>query len=277
MSRISRDLVQYGFTPQKLFRRIAGGSSTGPKILLNSIPKSGTNLISRCLYLHPNIHRLIRRTLYQSHSKGRVHSAVSSISPGSFQPAHLYFDKALQDCLLRSQCKQVLMIRNVWDIVVSRAHYIGAMDTRHYLAPAYAVCGSIDERIRLTITGSSGHDLGEAVTPVPSIEELIEPYLAWHDKSNTKVFMYESLMGGNEQEPQLVRQQLTSLYEWLGIDASAKLVEQISEQVFSRDSKTFRSGGIGSPADYGHEKLYAAKLKHLDSKLFAMAGASMPC
>lgn len=277
MSRISRDLIQYGFTPQTLFRRIAGGNSTGPKIDLNSILKSGSNLVSRCLYLHPSIHRFIRRTLYQSHSKDRVHSAVSSISPGSFQLAHLYFDGALQDCLRRSQCKQVLMIRNVWDIVVSRAHYIGAMFTRHYLAPAYAVCGNIDERIRPTIAGSSGHELGEAITSVPSIEELIEPYLAWHDKSNTKVFMYESLVYGKEKDPQLVRQQLTSLYEWLGINTSAKLVKQISKQLFSRDSKTFQSGGIGNPADYGHEELYAAKLKHLDSKLYAMAGASMPC
>ena len=91
ITKIKDNLNLWGFAPAKLMGRFA--NSHAPKILANSIPKSGTHLMERLLYLLPGISRQLAGTCCVQEPAAFAQQCAR-LRKGQFLVAHLYYKDA---------------------------------------------------------------------------------------------------------------------------------------------------------------------------------------
>src|SRR5918996_36781 len=118
----------------------------GPRTLANSIPKAGTHLLSALLRQFPDLRFSGRHHVFQDFSDNPpVHAnalpevdwsdfrkALASTRPGQFATAHLPHQPAAQSILDELGFRQLLIIRDPRDVVVSLSQYITHSE-RHFL------------------------------------------------------------------------------------------------------------------------------------------------
>lgn len=84
---------QYGFTKKFLLAKLYGIDA--PRVVLNSIPKAGTNLLIRTLYLLYPMHRMLTKTVSTGDTY-KVNSKINKIKKGQFMVAHIKYSKKLK-------------------------------------------------------------------------------------------------------------------------------------------------------------------------------------
>lgn len=241
---IHRDLLQYGLTPNKLLSRLLATGST--PILANSMPKAGTNLLLRVLYLMPPLHRKLMHTLLNA-DPSELYGKLESIRPGQIAAAHLYHTPQLAHTLLDLNIKHIFMIRDPRDIVVSNFIYITYKDTRHRLHHYFSeTLHSDEERLSASIAGIKANLLRDNVES-RSIAQHIEQYLPWMNDDWNYIVRFEELIGGRgggHEDKQL--EVLTGICNYIDLELSEQELNRVANQAFFTSSRTFFKGNIGS-------------------------------
>lgn len=217
------------------------GRFYAPKVLANSIPKSGTNLLERALVYTPGIRRAPVRTLMdrQHTCSEETVRRLSSIGRGQFKVAHLPSNSRSLELIHELDIKVILIIRDPRDVAISRFKYIHKIATNN---PAHDYIASLEndhQRLEAVIKGMDGILLSTA--------KLFEQYKGWFDDFNTLTIKYEDLvgeMGGGSRTSQI--QTLKKLTNHLGFNFTDIKLNQVAQKVFSSKSPTFRKGEIGS-------------------------------
>ena len=240
---LQRDMVQYGLVPEKFQSRVL--SSNAPKVLANSIPKSGTNMLLRLLYLMPSLYRPFHRTIVGSDS-ARLEKTLCAIKNAQALPAHLYYSNKAEKLINDNKIKNIIIIRDPRDIAVSNYIYITYKDKSHRLHKYFKYILKNDtDRLLASINGISSELLGGG-EPSLGLGKHLDNYLGWLSVDNCLVVRYEELVGdqgGGDNDESL--RKIFAVAEFLEIDVSESNANKILNKLYSNASRTFNKGKIG--------------------------------
>jgi hypothetical protein len=240
-----------------------------PRIILIGPPKTGTHLLSDCLSLMPRMMFSGRRlALPKFYAHRKPHNLQFDLSKaplaldkpglrrflggcpqGMFVTAHARFHPVLQDLLRELRFRQILLLRDPRDVVVSSMFFTKrgpGIQHHKYYAEALK---SDQERIMATIRGF-GRDVGTD-RPRASIGERFEEYTPWLDDPSTLVVRFEDLVGprgGGDSERQL--DEIKRIGDFVERPLSHGEAQQIAQKMYSKGSLTYRKGIVGDWRNY---------------------------
>lgn len=222
---------------------LRGQRHVATRVLANSVPKAGTNLLERVLTLVPGLTMVPRPTLLDWEDLSpRNRRIIRSLPKGRFQTAHLPAHSSLLRLTDRVGVLVILMVRDPRDVVVSHARYVTEIDSRHFSHRLFRRLPNMETRIRAVIEGVEG-----AVAPVDELWRRFEP---WIDAPNSLVVRFEDLVGeagGGSSQRQ--HSAISSILDKVGVAPDPRLVTGIARRSFSTRSTTFRRGRVGSWVD----------------------------
>lgn len=217
--------------------------SLSPRILANSIPKSGTHLLTRCLQLLPDVEdsglRIRGRIKPETLTKRLTH-----VGGGCFIPLHLAFTPRREELLADLNFRMVLIIRDPRDIVVSHYHYVTRQARMHQLRAYYNALPNDSVRLMTSIQGIPESEWQGRIR-LGDIDTRCRVFLEWADHGAC-VVKFEQLvgpLGGGTLEAQHKEIQKIAIH--LGVQLDASTLEHIAGNIFYRKSSTFRKGAIG--------------------------------
>jgi len=216
------------------------GRFGGAKVLANSIPKAGTNLMERTLMFMPGMRMAPCRTLLGwDGCSSKTVRRIRRLRRGQFVNAHLPAHKGLLDLVEEDGIKTVFMIRDPRDVAISNYKYVCEIDATHYSHRYVADLPDDNARLMAVIKGIDG--------AIASVGELWKRFDGWFHESNTLVVRYEDLIGpqgGGGTQAQLST--IASIASHLGSDLSGDELVRIASTVYSTKAPTFRNGKIGT-------------------------------
>jgi hypothetical protein len=238
--------------------------------VLNTIPKSGTNLVRKALRMFPGIRngRISIRLATAMEYKGQdlsgivtvpvgvafpapvplsvVEDSVRRIKRGDYASWHVPHAPETAHLLERMRIKMLIMLRDPRDIVISQTHYV--LNTPAHNLHAYYLTLSEPERIMASIRGvEAEHAQGYRGT---DIDERCRSVLRWTSEPFTCTVTFERLVGphgGGSRDAQL--DELRRLADHLGFHYTPHTLAAIADQLFGGTS-TFRKGSIGGWRDH---------------------------
>jgi hypothetical protein len=232
----------------------------GPRVLANSMPKSGTHLLSNVLKYVPDMMFSGRHHTFhhfelpgappytEQHGLGqldwdRLERTLMSVRKGQFMTAHFSFDSRLASLLEELDYKLITMLRDPRDVAVSSAFYI-SRSKRHFLHERFNTeLESFGARLMASITGlpptAERRGLG-------SIGQRIARYKPWFASSNVYICRFEHLVGarggGNTE---LQRRELQAIGAHIERPLSDMECDAVADSAWSTRSSTFRRGAVG--------------------------------
>lgn len=229
------------------------GRFIGPRVLMNSIPKSGTNLLESALNYFPLLRNAGRRTImdWDTVSESTLRK-IRKIKRGQFVSAHLTVHATLISLLETEGIKSLCMVRDPRDIVVSNFKYVTNIDTTHITHKHFSSLPDDDARLMAAIRGV------ERIHA--SIGDVLSKYEGWLNDKNTLIVRFEDLIGsrgGGDDSRQY--ETILAIARHLEIDITEEQAKEICSRTFSTKSPTFRTGSIGGWRKYfkdEHEKVF---------------------
>ncbi|MGH2787263.1 MAG: sulfotransferase domain-containing protein [Actinomycetota bacterium] len=242
---------------RKLTSMLAFGK--GPRVLINSLPKAGTHLLTSLLrhvpgMIHSGRHFVFddfRTTMERPPLWGdvlevdwqRLEVTLAALNKGQFMTAHCPAERELLMMLDKLDFKTLFIIRDPRDIVVSSAFYIARLE-RHIMHGRYKQLFSTDdERIMATITGFPADANGRGAE---SIGSKLVRYMEWLKAPRVHTCRFESLIGpagGGDRDGQ--QSEVEGILRYLDRPNGPKDVGLLADHVWSQRSPTFRRGLIG--------------------------------
>lgn len=249
--KIIYQLREFGLTPGKLLSRFLV-SCTRP-IIANSLPKSGTNLLSRALSFVPAAYRIPRRTLsIPRYNESKICDIIQGLKNNQIAVAHLRYSHTIESLFKDSNICHFLMFRDLRDVIVSAAHYIGSMDKSH---EGYEVMHNLPMQDRISLF--LGEDKLLQNKKIQSRDKLfdfaeeVRSFTDWLSSENILVIKYENLIGsegGGTSDAQLT--ELTRIADYIGWKTNKDELIEIAGKIYYTKSKTFRKGGQGGWKNY---------------------------
>jgi hypothetical protein len=244
-------------------------SSSTQRILINSLPKSGTNLLSRAFELAgfqygalgvssalvmgswQLTRQFARRSFFELNPliigldvqmpvrRSWLDGRLARVPAGNYVTGHANWTIGLEHLLTMHGFRTVLVIRDPRDVVLSYGHYVAATKA-HFLHRTYSRIDLV-ARTRLTLEG--GRIDGLDVAPFAMMLDRID---RWIGRPGVEVIRFEDAVGpaggGSAARQRDV------------FDALSRFTGRIFDPVLSEmnlygHSHTFRKGRIGSAAE----------------------------
>jgi sulfotransferase 6B1 len=235
-----------------------------PRVILLSPPKSGTHLLSDCLALMPRMmfsgRRLALPEFYATSKpnsgqsdpskaartldENRIRRYLGGCPQGMFVTTHARFHPSLRDLIRELEFKQILLLRDPRDVVVSNMFFTKEQPDVQYHKYYSEVLNTDEERIMATIRGFGQHTVTDH--PRASIREMFEGYTPWLEDPSTLVIRFEDLIGprgGGVSRKQL--DEIKRIADFVERPISKEHAQQLAQNMYSRGSLTYRKGIIG--------------------------------
>ncbi len=224
----------------------------GPRVLINSVPKAGTHLLTSMLGVTPQLqdsrlwienrfvnalapkHERTRRFALHRPSLDRY---LATIRNGQFAVGHFDYYPEILDALNDADIRTVFVIRHPLDIIVSKFHYIKAL-RRHAMHDYFVGLPSDDDRLDLLIRGSEQPESF-------GLADELRAFKGWLDAPGVFTVRFEDLVGSRGGGDDIVRRRTqATLLEFLGLPPDA-----FAKQESRNSSATFRKGWINAWSD----------------------------
>ncbi|MEW5764838.1 MAG: hypothetical protein ACOYXN_10725 [Acidobacteriota bacterium] len=241
----------------------------GPKVLVTSLPKSGTHLLLNALLASPGM-RLREGGRNWSLDAGERERLLGSIGRGEVLYGHYPYGPRDADILRRCGARVVLMLRDPRDVAVSLAHYILKQGDAHRLGPYFRDrLPDFDARLMACIRGVSAEESG-AASGLEDLGTRFRSFLGWAREGAAHLCRFEDLVGarGGGSED-LQRRALGDLYRFVGLPSSGAMVEEAALQLYSTGSTTFRKGVVGDWKEHfkpSHVEAFAAVMNGAEAQ-----------
>lgn len=263
--------------PNKKWYRLVARKHKGldlkMKVIVNSLPKSGTHLLGRLMDLLGMIERqpglaggLVRRTARNPWhnvkklprlavspdtgvnvdldipanrvSKKWLHKYLAAIMPGEYLTAHLPYDQDLRRFLAARDFRLLFIYRDPRDVLVSLANF-----HRRSHKPFQRIFNAAEprERWKIALEGVSAGN--SALSPLP---ERLSRAQGWIKDPAVCAVRFEDLIGdqgGGDFEIQ--KKTLARILRHLSVEVSDAERHYLQENLFFRRSETFHKGQIG--------------------------------
>lgn len=235
----------------------------GPRVLANSMPKSGTHLLATLLDQLDGMRLAghlvafdVAVSLDPDKSLKHLDKRIKRLRDSQYIGAHLIRDPRVEERLRAAPVKLVTILRDPRAVILSGAHYV--MDAKQLKGrdEALAIYPDLPAVMRAMVMGH-----GEPGDPMyfPEIGERYAAYAGWADSDTGLTVRFEDLIGGRgggSDDTQVA--EVTKIIDFLGYGGEGESAEQIAERIFSDKVITFRTGAIDSwrkelPADLVHE------------------------
>ena len=258
--------------------------SSGPRILVNSMPKAGTHLVTSLLEHFPRLMFSGRHHSFQhfrprnapppDQSDGlwvdwhRLERTLASVNKGQWMTGHFAAEPQLLELLDKLDYKTVSIIRDPRDVAVSSAFYFAGLK-RHYLYTEFNTnLTTMDERLMAVIKGlpptSTRRALGD-------VAHRIGRYTLWLYAPNTYTCRFEKLVGprgGGTIEDQ--REEIRNLGSHIDRPLTDDEVITVANRTWSTRVSTFRKGLIGDWANHFTDEHKAAFKKIAGEQLIEL-------
>ena len=218
-----------------------------PKLIVASVPKSGTHLLEKLIPSITGQHSMWA-SRYTEVNPAELHW---SIAKGLYYNTHAPCVQATARVATNNDCKVILLIRDPRDVLVSYAHWIKKNPDHNILW--------IDQK-KLDRSLYKKWSVNEIITHlienfeckapnIPGNHDIVSfynLYLPWKDYPKTFVTTFEKLVGARGGgEPGSQEREIGKLAEFLGASLTEAQIRKICATVFG-GTPTFRSGKIGS-------------------------------
>ena len=233
------------------------------RVIVNSVPKSGTHLVEKALRLlgvsggsplllssattaglepigdEPTVKVGVGMPV--SVSATRLRARLAALRPGQVITSHLAWSQALQELLQDAGVRMLLVVRDPRDVAVSLAHHI-AKEKQHRLHKQFLAM-SDEDRVLSAIRGvrCDGEVLLEA------IGRRFESVAPWQQWPEAMLVRFEDIIGppgGGDAQSQL--QTLEAICTHLACPADR--LQEVATRLFG-GSATFRQGTTGQWRD----------------------------
>jgi len=236
------EMLTMAMSPSRIIARF-----NGPKVLANSLPKSGTNVLIRTLSLFPNL-TPGPGNVFQSLPIEEIQRKFMRCGKGKFVSGHLYPTEPVVSLLRKYNFKSVLILRDPRDVIISQDRFIlnNKNHELHYYLRSFQ---DQDARLMVQIKGISPEFCppGERRNLGLNIGERVRLYLPWLEIPSNYTTTFEKLIGpngGGSIEDQM--EEIRNIAAHINTPLSDKELRWIADRVFYRRSPTFRQGIIGS-------------------------------
>jgi len=223
-------------------RPILANMLSGPVVLANSFPKSGTHLLTQILEPLGQIDfgNFISSTpsFSMKELSGNAHiKAINSLLPNEMSPAHMYYSEEYEVELKLRNIIHFFIFRDPRDVVVSDANYLANMNRWHKLHPYLKAA---HDRYDLVIRGVETDKFYW-----PNIGERMARYNAWLNCEDVCAVRYEDLMGSKRGEE---LERMVEFYKTrVGASFnSANMVQRCIDSIDPARSHTFHKGSGNS-------------------------------
>ena len=194
---------------QRLQGRVRRAAASHPEgvapVLVNSIPKAGTNLVLQLLTASTSLSNWAQfaatrpsRT-YVPRSEGSLLRFLEGLRPGELAGAHLEYTDLLASATRTAGVSMALVVRDPRAIVVSEARYLAGMNRWHRLSPRFRALATDRDRYDLAIEGDPSLGL-------PDIGRRMRWYTPWAKESECAVVRYEDVVA----DPRMILERLAS-------------------------------------------------------------------
>ena len=216
-------------------------------VIVNSIPKSGTHLLSSVVGSIPGfkffgdfIASTPSRSLVEV-AEGKIQTKLANLLPNEIVHCHLFYSPVLASAVLDLNLKHLLIVRDPRDILCSEVEYLTHMAPWHAMHKHFKRLDNLKDRIALGIKGIQKEDTS---IHYDRIGVRIGNYLGWLDDPRCFVVRYEDLNGENKMAT--VRQIIDHLVpETISSDARQFIEAQVVENTSPQRSHTFNKGAVG--------------------------------
>jgi hypothetical protein len=218
-----------------------------PKVLINSVPKSGTNLLVQIIKGIPGMEKdqddFYRKDNYMQ---------SLSIRRGQFGVGHIPYDVQYARLLNGQGIKQVFIYRDLRDIVVSWTHFLLSTMDKHPVYPVFTKhYKNHNQRLLAAIKGfdfvGTPYVNRYGVSQYPNLYDRYKQIFAWLKNSNILHIRYEELVRNARTRRRTILRIVNFLWDDLQtLELSKrKLVRMMEKNIDASNSKTFRKGKIG--------------------------------
>lgn len=261
----------------RLYADARAAPRTDPPILANSMPKSGTHLLTSLLGNLPRSNYSGRHYELDQFELPAAWSQtgnydweaaqhwLSLIKPGQYATGHFPAEEPIIEVLESLNFRCLFIIRDPRDVVVSAVHYIVG-HPHHPLRNRYVrEFSSIDEMILATIDGRAPLERERGWR---SIGEELERYGGWLPYELGYVVRFEDLIGekgGGDRERQ--REEIAAIAAFVGRPLSGRALDGVMHNVWGHGSATFRKGQAGDWRRYFTEAHREAFKREAGEKL----------
>lgn len=235
----------------------------GPRVVANSMPKSGTHLVASLLDQLDGMRfagRLAAFDVSDSHQPERglrnLDRCLRKLRDSHYIGAHLIRDARVEALLAAAPVKMLTILRDPRAVVLSGTHYV--MDARQLK--------DRDEALEMfpdfaSVLRAMVHGNGEPGDRFyfPEIGARYKAYADWVDSPVGLTVRFEDLIGGRGggSDDQQVGQ-VAAIVEFLGYGDGTASATEVAERLFSEKAITFRAGSIDSwrtelPAELARE------------------------
>ena len=223
----------------------------GARVLANTIPKAGTHVLSSLLEALPRMMFSGRHYAFPGFVRPgskepdwpAVERALRRVNGGQFATAHFPAHPELFSLLAGLGFRNVFMLRDPRDVVVSNAHYITHSKRHHRHQRFTTELADAGERLMACIVGLPGNASGPALDSIGQRLRLYEP---WLDAPDTYICRFEDLIGprgGGPNEQQ--RSAIAAIAEHIGRPLTPRQLDRVAGKIWSPQSSTFRKGEVG--------------------------------
>ena len=238
------------------------------RVVANSVPKSGTHLLTRLLVLlgfeqarlggirshlvsgpYAPIKRFLRGRGTEKVTVGVVFPEqvdrrwlkrrLGRVSDGQFVTAHCVHTPELAGLLREQGMRTVCILRDPRDVAVSQMHHI-KQRKQHPVHEGFAALPTDGERLMFSIRGG---ELGGR--EMLSLDERYRRFSGWASEEGAVVVRFEDLVGprgGGSAGAQ--RRAVGKVAAHLGVAADEATLARVGEGIFG-EGQTFRKGMIG--------------------------------
>ena len=241
--------------------------SSGEKILINSVPKAGTHMVTSVFqglpnlmpaYRHVRMPDLVSSELAAKDGKFTVdlklvNKEFSPVRRGQFCSGHMFYNADLDNYLGDNGFKTLFIIRDPRDVVISRYNYILGLK-RHPLHDFFK--NELKDKSRILDVCISGFDdVSKFRKPgrkkftdsrFVGVAEQYKKYAGWISSKNCLVLKFEELRGVNGGGSEELRfEKFKEAIDFIGVDIDDDSLKDKLDSKGSHKSATFLKGDIG--------------------------------
>ncbi|MDA7026710.1 glycosyltransferase [Bacillus sp. CLL-7-23] len=214
-----------------------------PKILVNSVPKSGTHLLLQIILGIPGMRRTNFWVFEEKHLK--------NLKTGYVATGHFAYSQNREKILSDSDIKTIFIYRDLRDIAVSLVHFVMINKYNHPWNP-YLKNGlkNHEDRLMAMIKGTVLNKEEQAkygIGMLPNIHDFTKNFIRWAEASGICIVTFEDLVRNESSQNQTILKIIDYLWEDLqSLNISKQqLLQNMKHNINQSASDTFRKGSIG--------------------------------
>lgn len=219
-----------------------------PKLLINSVPKSGTNLLVQIAKGIPGIFQ-DQKTFYHSEN----YLKVLNILPGEMVSSHIPYNEEFSKKLRSYSIKQLFIYRDIRDVAVSLVYFINDKLHDHPLFPVFQKrVLTFEEQLNVVICGTKlvGDEKENkyGIDFYPGVFQEYLPIYKWANDSSICSVRFEDLVGNETNKDKEILKIINYLWEdldYLDMDRS-QLLSIMKKNINPEKSWTYRKGFVGN-------------------------------